>query len=172
MKRIKKSLDDRIVQDYEKEISAMKNEEEKLTADRGKLQAEIDKLSVLDNNIEVRLEQIRDLKEHMANLEGDELKDLRLSLRSKIRDFIDTIKVFPKGRVNMNPFELKDRLDAKVQKMVVQRFKKREAVTPDHDSHDPLTYEVLFKGGAVRVIHPKRSVKLTWDHRPDGYMGL
>ena len=150
IKRMKKTLDDRIADDYEKGISALKDEKEILKEDRSKAQTEIEKLSVLDADIKLRLSDIKDLKEIMKNLKGDELRDIRLRLRDKIRDLIDSIDIFAKG-------------DPKETENLIEDMKGiyTEDELKDELKGDP-NYVISFKSGVIRSLFPYKDKKLSW----------
>jgi len=126
------------------------SEKEILKEDRSKAQTEIEKLSVLDADIKLRLSDIKDLKEIMKNLKGDELRDIRLRLRDKIRDLIDSIDIFAKG-------------DPKETENLIEDMKGiyTEDELKDELKGDP-NYVISFKSGVIRSLFPYKDKKLSW----------
>lgn len=164
MKRIKKSLDDRIVDDYEKELSAIKDEKAAIKEDRIKVQTEIEKLSVLDNDIELRLEHIKDLKAHMQTLEGDELRDIRLMLRGKIRDLVDCINIFPYGSPRITEDFIKDAMQDLKNNMTPDALTTYKKDLEDRiNNRDLLQHTIYFKGGSIRTLRPNKANILHMD---------
>ena len=93
--------DNRVFEDINKELIALKDKQEQLNKDKNTIESEIRRILNSTNDIKKRLHSMQKLIERISN---DDHKELRLKLRNEIRKIIDVIYFSPKDNIHIIGF--------------------------------------------------------------------
>jgi len=78
-------------------MTELLNEKDELESNKKELESSVFKLESISKNTEIHIKEINELFDYMNDLTGNELIDIRLKLRSKIRQLIDHINIYSSG---------------------------------------------------------------------------
>ena len=93
--------DDRVFKDINKELIALKDEQEQLKKEKDTIESEIKRIINFPNDFEKRLNSMKKL---IKIISSDDNIELRLKLRNEIRKIIDVIYFSPKDNIHIIGF--------------------------------------------------------------------
>ncbi len=176
---IASTSDRRIRELLESKLTGRLDEEEHLEKSIQEKEWELKSKTDIRENAQERIENVKQLTEHMRKLkdegEMDTLIDVRFRLREALRKLIENIKVYPVGYGTF--VEKKTAIET-----IEQAIKKatKEAKNDPHLTNDMIEYvkdecysrienryyrffEIYFEGGAAKRVCPNSSPELTLD---------
>ena len=169
-KRVRAALNSR--------LSALYDEQEKSERKKESLQLDIKKLSASSRTIESQITSVKALLTKMNSIKGEELKQLRLRLKNRLRNLIKNISVYGVGmRKSLMQKGLENKI---IEKPDIAEKVKAKLKNGDYDNRKHCAFAIKFQTGNWRVLTPYQNhvlyseydadigVTLSIQHFPDG----
>jgi DNA invertase Pin-like site-specific DNA recombinase len=157
--------DQRVREALGSKLSSLYDEQEKAEKERETTQLDIKKITTSSQTIESQIASVKELLTIMDSINGDELKELRLRLKNRIRDLIENISVY---RVDLRRSLIQKGLEKKIiEKPDIVEKVKAKLKNGDYDNREACAFTIKFRTGNRRVLTPYQNHVLYSEYDSD-----